>query len=67
MDKQKLKEKYFGKDYMSTDKQKRLINILITSGIVLGVLFLSKYLFNAAADSVRAFKNFRSACKGKDG
>lgn len=38
--------------------------IILISGAVLVLLYTSKYFFNAAAGSIRAFKNLQGAIKG---
>ena len=63
MEKQQLKEEHFADYYAQQEKQKRLMKILMISGIVLGTLYFSRYFLNAAAETIRACKNLRDAVK----
>lgn len=44
-------------------KDKRIVKTVTIAGIVIAVLFLSRYLINAAAETVRACKNLRNAIR----
>ena len=43
--------------------KKPAVKVVIGAGIVLGALYVSKYFLNAAAGTIRAFKNARNAVK----
>lgn len=60
--KNKLKEKY---SMYASDGffKKPVVKIVIGAGVVFGVLYISKYFINTAAETVRACKNFSNAVK----
>lgn len=50
--------------YASDDFFKKpAVKVVIGAGILLGALYISKYFMNAAAGTIRAFKNVKEAVK----
>jgi len=58
-----LKEEYYSKYLKEEAKGRKVARVILVTGLVIGGLYLSKYLFNGMAGTVRAFKNLTRAIK----
>ncbi|WP_027393518.1 hypothetical protein [Aquimarina latercula] len=54
----KESEPFFKKPIVKT-----VTNTIVIGGTIFGVLYLSKYFFNATAKMIRSFKEVRDACR----
>ena len=61
--KDKLREEVLSEYYEHLKKDKRIVKTIAIAGAVIGVLYFSKYFINAAAETVKACKNWRNAIR----
>lgn len=60
---QKENNKEYLSSAFSTAFDSKLVKAVLCIGVVVGIIYLGKHIMNQSADTIRAYKNLRDACK----